>query len=354
MSKTKIISTVLLMLFCIAVLVFVFPRLTDTQLPDKTLPLQKCVLTMWNVESFEGGIGSRSAYITRCAASFESKHNGVYVHVDNVTLQQALQRLQNGDKFDLLCFPRGAGDLFAKELAPLSVSFAGVKQNVQASAMVGHQKLAAPLYMGGYCLFSRQSVLVADQLISKCLTTQVTKKVGKNEIELRPFVCGFWQFGSPLTALSMCNVGGGSAPDTQLTQYEAYDKFVAGDYAATLLGTQRDLYRLSKREANGKIDALSYVPLTTYTDLVQYLGVCSGTTAFNECEAFVQHMLSDSSQQRLTSVGMFSVLEKGVYSDERYVAMENALNDCYVPSAFCKEDAIAAQRQTALTLLFSK
>ena len=64
-------------------------------------------------------------------------------------------------------------------------------------------------------------------------------------MELRPLICGFTQANSPLTALAMSGLrGDASYIDEGVTQYQAYEQFVANNTAVTLLGTQRDIFRL--------------------------------------------------------------------------------------------------------------
>ena len=58
-----------------------------------------------------------------------------------------------------------------------------------------------------------------------------------------------------------------------LTQYGAYERFLSGNAATILLGTQRDYWRLKGRMDNGKIGEICFAALSDYTDLVQYVGI---------------------------------------------------------------------------------
>lgn len=326
-------------------------------LPRKpqTLPnaSYKGVIELWNVETFEGGSGSRGSWLTNKSAKFEAKNSGLFVHVTTLTEQEARQKLADGQTFDIVCFSRGVGDAFKQYLAPLSIETREVSDNMLLAGQFDGAQYAVPLFAGGYCLFARQSQLAQADLLSKALTQTYTRKIGKNTVELSPLVCGFTSGNSPLTALAMSGgAGDASKIGENLTQYQAYEQFVSNKTAVTLLGTQRDLFRLKQREENGKIESLAFCPLTGYTDLVQFAGInvnCESKT--ESCAAYLQYLISDEVQQSLVNLSMFSVLDKAVYTDERYSALEQGLRSAFVPNVFVDGDVIANQRQTAKATL---
>ena len=154
-------------------------------------------------------------------------------------------------------------------------------------------------------------------------------------------MCGFTAANSPLTALAMSGGrGNASSIAEDVTQYQA------------LLGTQRDLYRLSQREQNGKIEPLGFCPLTGYTDLVQFVGISSvcGEKA-SSCQDYLQYLISDEVQQSLVNLSLFGVVDAALYTDERYAAMERGLSSAFVPNVFADGEIIANQRQTAKSTL---
>ena len=119
-----------------------------------------------------------------------------------------------------------------------------------------------------------------------------------------------------------------------------------------MLGTQRDMYRLAKREQSGKIENLTFYPLYGYTDLVQYLGVSSSAGEKTQsCMEFLQFVVSEQSQRTLVNVSMFSVAEYSLYTDERYVVSEEGLSSAYVPNVFGDATAVANQRKEAIFTL---
>lgn len=313
----------------------------------------KGVIELWNVESFEGGSGSRSSWLTGRSAKFEAKHSGLFVHVTTLTDAELTQKIADGQTFDIICFSRGSGDEVKEMLAPIDADTSAVRDNMLLAGQIGGKQYAVPLYAGAYCLFARQSQLVQDDLLSKALTQTYTRKIGKNTIELSPMVCGFTPYNSPLTALAMSGgKGNASSIAENVTQYQAYEKFVSNKSSVTLLGTQRDLFRLNQREENGKIEELGFYPLAGYTDLVQFVGVSSSCgEKFSACEEYISYLLSAEAQQTLVNLSLFSVLDTALYTDRRYSSLETGLAQAFVPNAFVDAEIIAGQRQTAKSTL---
>ena len=353
-NKRRFVAVSSLIVFvaaCAAMLIWALPNLPvrpQTQQPTT----YQGVVEMWNVECFEGGVGSREAWLTNRAAKFEGSHKGLFVHVTTLTVEQVEAKLNEGQSFDLICFSRGVGSMVQDRLAPYTGSVGAIKDNYLISGQVDGSLYAVPIYSGAYCLFARAEMVSADRLLTEALTAKFTRKVGKNTFELQPMICGFTPYNSPLSALALSGVKGKATVDESITQYQAYEKFVANQTAVTLLGTQRDMYRLSQRESNGKIDKLNFAPLVGYTDLAQYVAVSSGAgDKTNACIEFIEYLTSNEAQSTLVNLSLFSVLDTNFYTADRYAECERALSAAYVPNVFGDADAILNQRKTASATL---
>ena len=145
------------------------------------------VVELWNVETFEGGSGSRTAWLTRQAAAFEREHEGLFVHVTTLSAEQAAQKLKEGERFDVLCFS-GSGENYLPLLRPIN---AAVRSNVEASGTVRGVQYALPLYCGIYALFARQSQISPNAAAADALGFSYTVRTGKHQYVLQPVVCGF-------------------------------------------------------------------------------------------------------------------------------------------------------------------
>ena len=350
-KATAIVTALAVVVACAALLVWALPNLPQKPQTEQPLSYQG-VVEMWNVESFEGGVGSREAWLTNRAAKFEAANKGLFVHVTTLTVEQVEEKLANGQSFDMICFSRGVGNLIEQQLAEYSGSIGAIRDNYLISGQLDGKQYAMPLYSGAYCLFARTEQLAADKLLSDALTTTHTRKIGKNTVELKPLVCGFTPYNSPLTALALSGGKGKANVSEDVTQYQAYEQFVANKTAVTLLGTQRDMYRLSQRESNGKIDNLGFVALTGYTDLVQYVGVSltAGDKA-DACVSFIEYLTSVEAQSTLVNLSLFSVLDANFYTADRYAQCESTLGTAYVPNVFGDAEAIQNQRKTAKATL---
>ena len=351
----KIIPIVALCVCAVAVLCAVLPFLP--QKPQQSQPLKyKGVLELWNVESFEGGSGSRSSWLTSRAAKFEAKNKGLFVHVTNLTEQQLQEKLNNGETFDIVCFSRGVGAQVSGMLQKYRGSVADVCDNMLASGQIGDSVYALPIYAGAYCLFARTAQLPQNvDLLSVALSATYTRKVGKNTYDLQPLICGFTDYNSPMSALALSGGKGKATVNEQVTQYQAYESFVANKTAVTLLGTQRDLYRLGQKEELGKIEELTFAPLVGYTDLVQYMGVSAGCgDKADSAFAFLEYLVSADAQQTLLNIDMFTVLEDTFYTEKRYADCEKGTKTAYVPNVFGDPASVQNQRQAALDTLRMK
>lgn len=239
-----------LLLLAAAVIVFV---------PQKSEKAEaRTVVRVWNIDTFEGGKGSRTAFLKSVARELKGE---AYYLVTNYTLEGALSAFAEGDAPDVLSFGVGLSE-FAERLLPLKREFAGGE--------LGGKTLAYPWCMGGYYLFS------------------LTDFEGEGRTALSVG-------GENLPAVA-ARLEGISGEETE--SVAAYTGFLSGKYRY-LLGTQRDVCRF---QARGVI--VQARPLTKYCDLYQYIGILSSEKR-DASLAFVEALLSPEVQGRLSQIGMF-------------------------------------------------
>ena len=239
-----------LLLLAAAVIVFV---------PQKSEKAEaRTVVRVWNIDTFEGGKGSRTAFLKSVARELKGE---AYYLVTNYTLEGALSAFAEGDAPDVLSFGVGLSE-FAERLLPLPYSFAGGE--------LGGKTLAYPWCMGGYYLFS------------------LTDFEGEGRTALSVG-------GENLPAVA-ARLEGISGEETE--SVAAYTGFLSGKYRY-LLGTQRDVCRFQARGVS-----VQARPLTKYCDLYQYIGILSSEKR-DASLAFVEALLSPEVQGRLSQIGMF-------------------------------------------------
>lgn len=258
----KIISLVLgasLTLFSVC---YLFIGAKKTQKPHS----EPLVLRLWHVETFEGGKGSRSAFLKRVAKNFEKTENAL-VLVETYTVAGLENAFSVGACPDLLSFARGVPDFLDRALS-LPCSFSG--------GSIGMNTYAYPWCAGQYYLFSEtgdfSDVTAENTLLSVSGA-------------LTDFSASFFGLRGEFA----------HEPSTG-----AYVSFLSGEYKY-LLGTQRDICRF---ETRGR--AVKNKPLTDFNDLFQCISVTSEAHA-ELAFAFVKELLSEQTQSSLGDIGMLSL-----------------------------------------------
>lgn len=228
-------------------------------LPQKSEKAEaRIVVRVWNIDTFEGGKGSRTAFLKSVARELKGE---AYYLVTSYTLEGALSAFAEGDAPDVLSFGVGLSE-FAERLLPLPYSFAGGE--------LGGKTLAYPWCMGGYYLFS------------------LTDFEGDGRTALSVG-------GENLPAVA-ARLEGISGEETE--SVAAYTGFLSGKYRY-LFGTQRDVCRFQARGVS-----VQARPLTKYCDLYQYIGILSSEKR-DASLAFVEALFSPEVQGRLSQIGMF-------------------------------------------------
>lgn len=229
---------------------------------------EKRVVTVWNVDTFEGGKGSRTGFLRKAARRLEKKREGVYFLVTGYTREGAEAALSEGNFPDLLSFGVGFS-ASAEKSASLPYGFAGGK--------ISGECRAVPWCMGGYYLFS--------------LTDDFEE--GGN--------CAISAGGANLGILAAAYAG---VKGEQTESQAAYVGFLSGKYRY-LLGTQRDICRFASRGT-----AVYSRELTGYNDLFQYISVTRSVHR-EDALAFLEELLSKETAALLSEIGMKPVETDG-------------------------------------------
>lgn len=256
---------VFLCLICVAIVITVpIMSVTKSSASSKN---KMYVLEMWQIDSFEGGRGSRAAYLQNVANSF-SKSGNCYITVKTLTSAAARENLKNGTIPDLISY--GAG-MFGID---------------------GYIKGDVPYYTwcyGGYCfLCLDENSDFSDISESNTVINEGTENNSK-------------------VAAIMCGVGGADCNKPT----GAYVSLINRKYKY-LLGTQRDIYRLKTRS-----ESFSVKPVTEFNDLFQNISVTSKNVQFaQKAEEFIKYLLNSS--DKVEQLGLM-VSDKKLYSDEMKV-----------------------------------
>lgn len=264
----------------------------------------KGVLTLWHIDTFEGGVGSRKQFLMSMSREFEKKNTGVLIMATEHTVDSAKQAFKDGKSPDLISF--GAG-VDVKDMRPLDVNLPAY------GGAYGGIIYAVPWARGGYCIIENPDY------------------VG-NKKEKPPIIVSQGEYTNPLLAFLL---SGRTETDIEiLSPMDAYVKFVSGK-ARYLVGTQRDINRLNTRG----MDFVS-APLNGYNDLYQYIGITASDPVKAEyCQKFVNFLVSYEIQKNLHKIGMYGCYSDAEYDSPDMAAMQKAKSE-YRISAFSSKELI--------------
>ena len=217
-------------------------------------------LTVWQIDSFEGGKGSRAEFLQSIGNDFSKKEN-CYINVVSLSAEAARLNLSNGNVPDVVSY--GAG-------------MYGIESYVNGFSV---------WCRGGYCLLTLDTNCDFSDVAAE--NTVINK--GKDNF-------------SGVTAL-FCGVQSGKFESST----SAYVKLINGEYKY-LLGTQRDIFRLKTRNV-----AFSVKAITAFNDLYQNISITTKCTD-NQCaQRYIDCVLSKTNE--LNKIGMFGDGAK-LYDDE--------------------------------------
>lgn len=258
----QIIIRAVFFILCTAILIAtpiaVFAKKSENVKEENDFTL----ITVWQVDCFEGGKGSRASYLQNLGNRFKEE-GGCYVNVVSLSSDAALRNSAAGTVPDLISY--GAG------MSGMENLISGGKSYVWAH--------------GGYCI----------------LTVDENADFGDVKAE-NTVINGGTENLSAAAAL-LCGVGGATVE----LPTSAYVSLINGKYKY-LLGTQRDIFRLKTRGVDFKVK-----PVTEFNDLFQIISVTSQNPQKRVyCDKFIGFLKNNASE--LTKIGLMG--ETKLYSDE--------------------------------------
>lgn len=227
------------------------------------------IYTIWQIDSFEGGKGSRANYL-QTVWNDCFKNTKTYVNVISLTATAARQNILVGIVPDLISY--GAG-------------MYGIE-----NIICGQE----PYYTwahGGYCFLTIDENADFSDINFK---NTIINKGTDNLSGAAALICG----------VENAAVG---------TPTGAYVSLIQGEYKY-LLGTQRDIYRLKTRELNFKVK-----PITEFNDLYQNISITTtdskkATTA----NVFINYLLNQG--ENIVKLGLMG---NGKFYDDEMSQMES-------------------------------
>ena len=309
MKILRIILSIVL-IFCI-VFTFSFGKISATdKLLDKKEEFKE-ILTIWQIDSFEGGKWSRREFINSVARKFEKNNTGVLIMVKTLSSEGVAEAVKRGEMPDIISYGAGVDMINLQELK-INKCFLNGKIN--------DKQYAIPWCRGGYLLFSNPQKS-NDENIDKIVVSQAENT-------------------QPLLAMLYENINANKIEI--LPPLEAYIQFVTGK-TAFFLGTQRDVERLESK-------GVTYTakPLENYNDLYQYLSVTERGNKKESAIKFVEYLLSKEIQLELSKISMMSEFYTVNFQNQTLAEMSK-IKAKYGLSAFLSKEQLKELQNLSLT-----
>ncbi len=314
------------------------------------------IITLWNVDSFEGGFFPRTSFLEKVAKEFEKRNKGAFIKIENMTISEAEANIRQGNKPDMFSFGHGLSGLLESQMQTLSSEYGkSMLYNFYGSGLKGSELKAVAWSAGAYCLLSTtermenaglnieespQSLLMSNafSLAYDKTYKKTTKHIFSMTLGGNSYTSAINCFTREFNDKSLVDLSKLKIIDDKYntqTSYDAYTRFVQNN-ASVLLGTQRDVCRMQNRVKAGLENDLIVVPLASFTDLVSYISITTSVDAIsNVCSDFIKFLLSDTAQSLLVNIGLMSVSGKNYYQDEELKLLQNVLCEkTIVPNEF--------------------
>ena len=330
----KSIISFFLVVYLIFAPTFLFSNLKmDTQFLSRENKIDYYgVLELWNVDTFEGGSVARSLWLEKRALEFEKQNPGTFILIRNMTKEQAILNLQNGNEPTLISYGIGFGSVITSYLTNYT-GRVNVRDDLLVGGKINGTIMAVPYILGGYSLIFNNVLL---QKLNKTEEDNLLENVFELLLEERKkntpslSFSGLTSTNAPLSLYFNIEK---TASDNNFTKdymslppYETYENFVLKNTSICLLGTQRDVYRTQNRMNNQPDEEYIYKFLEGFSDLIQYISIFSCDNVVKEkCVSFIEYLTSEKVQQTLVNIAMFSTLNMNIYSDSFYKEWEKVL-----------------------------
>ena len=291
------------------------------------------VLEVWHIETFEGGSVSRSSWLEKKGVEFSKLNEGCYLMVNTMSLEQVKLNLESGKRPNMFSFGIGVGETICNYLSEYKGKVT-VRDDLIASGTINNKIYAVPYILGGYAIFSNDE-------INENLTN-----VGFGTKDVNNFAVSLLLNNYKITLNNECE---------NIDSFSAYDKYI-NERTNTLIGTQRDSYRVNNRISNGKMNNQNIKYLGEFSDLIQYISIAScNSKEYAMCQKFIEYLQTKDVQNSLSNINMFSTIGTKLYSSGYLNEIESQLlNNLKTINVFLNDDILMNVRKNALDYITNK
>ena len=255
----------IVLMILIALLIVVVPVLaTAMRVNHESQTDEMQLLTLWQIDGFEGGRGSRAQYLVDKSIKMFDGHN-TYLNVIPLSAAAAEENLKRGEIPDMIsCSP----------------TFNAHLQYINTADFI-----CKTWCYGSYCILTLDENSAFDDVNAQ----NTVINAGKDNLSQ--------------VAAVMCGLGGAVYENPT----NAYLQLINGKYKY-LLGTQRDIFRLKTRG-----ETFSVKQVTQFNDLYQNISIMTRESKrYETCKRFIEYIEINNSD--IDRIGLFS--ESVNYTDE--------------------------------------
>ncbi len=299
--------------FICLILTIVIVFITVFALNDKTNNkdnLEFNTIEIWQVDTFEGGIGSRASFLKSVAKEYEKKNKMVLFSVRQMTLEGTIKALKDGSVPDIISYGVGLSEIkpYLKEItAKIESPFTESEEG---------KVLAVGWAYGLYVKIDKkgqkgEKLIVSQNTFTQPLFSYYYNNLEYDEIEVLP-------------------------------PKDAYSKFNLSKNCS-LLGTQRDLFRLSQKSVE-----IDFEPLGGFSDLIQYVSILSKETKkLKILNEFVELLFGEIQEKIPSSIGLIPVSNLSKIVDNEVIGTLIGVKIDKTISVFTKNEALFSLQRDA-------
>jgi len=385
MTQIRCMLCLLLTIALILLITYVYsdlPLKTDVLISEKYDGWAGAI-RIWIYEGWSPGISGAAGWLNKCASSFENAHEGVYVQINAVDAASIMGLCENGViPPDMIIFPPGIlknpSHLIPLEANPV------IRPELFESGMYNGFVYAHPILIGGYAWAFNTEMLEripnswsnlsnslsipsdnAHYSYSTALTALCSHRfLPEADASFPESTIHRVDLGLPLEE-TPSEPSTTPVPSTVEFEYcalpedissgdSALSDFTSGKTSAIPVSL-KDIRYLKNLSGRGKGPdwTIQYSGDMSFTDHILYAAVTDNNNSNPEKEAlcmnFLDHILSDESQEATGSIGACSVTDvySGYHGSDPFAVIEDALRRLPV----CAESAFYSVRNEHLNLI---
>lgn len=276
----------------------------------------KAIITIWQIDSFEGGTGNRTSFLRKVSNDFSKKYKGVLTLVSKHTVESLESSLKKGIYPDIISVGPCGVDFSSYQCEMTSI-------NVEGDGVINKKRYFTAWAKGGYFLISRENAKIDKTIIVE----------GKNNSGVVASILSEESIVNPIIT----------------TSDDGLNRFIF-DKNSQLIATQREIVRLKNKGVEFTAKALD-----NYSDLYEYLSITSKNESSRVyAKAFCDYLLSNEVQSKLTELLLLSPSVKNLYKgNEEYSQLEKTTVK-YTISPFSKKEDINKIKEVAKEVLLGK